>query len=78
MRLLLSVNLKSKINKIIKKIKIKVTKAIKMILYFIVRSTLFSARSINPAPMFWPIRVAAALLKPQAGRIKKTTFLIAI
>ena len=61
-----------------KKVKSTITKLIKIALYLAVRKTLCSARSICFAPKFCPTNVAAALLNPQAGKIKNTTFLIAI
>ncbi len=54
------------------------TQAIKIALYFAVFQTDFSARSGWPAPRFWPTNVAAALLKPKAGKIKNTIHLIAM
>jgi hypothetical protein len=50
----------------------------KSTLYRAVISTLRSARSGRPAPRFWPTSVAAALLRPQAGRMKNTTLRMAI
>ncbi|MNT75263.1 hypothetical protein D3C72_2141440 [compost metagenome] len=47
------------------------TMAIKIALYFVVSHTLSSARSNCFAPKFCPIKVAAALLRPQAGNMKK-------
>src|SRR5437867_1887812 len=50
----------------------KETNAIKIALYFAVFHTDSSARSGCLAPRFWPTSVAAALLKPKAGKIKNT------
>ena len=56
----------------------KETKPIKIALYFAVFETDCSARNGCLAPRFCPTKVAAALLKPNAGKIKKTIHLIAI
>lgn len=58
--------------------KINMTTAINMALYFKVNNALCSARNGFFAPRFCPTKVVAALLNPQAGKIKKTTFRIAI
>ena len=55
-----------------------ITKLMNITLNLVVSITLCSALSNCLAPKFCPTKVAAALLKPQAGNIKKTTFLIAI
>gem|GEM_PF-6599170 len=47
--------------------------AIKIALYFAVRITDCSALKGCPAPKFCPTKVAAALLMPQAGKIKNST-----
>ena len=56
----------------------KVTKDINNTLNFTHNITLCSALSGLEAPKCCPTKVAAALLKPQAGKIKNTTFLMAI
>ncbi len=56
--------------------KTKVTKLMKMALYFAASFTLSSARSISFAPRFCPTSVAAALLNPHAGKMKKMTLRI--
>ncbi len=54
------------------------TIAMKMALYFAVFHTDCSARKGCPAPRFWPTKVAAALLRPKAGKIKNMIHRIAM
>ena len=61
-----------------KTINMKETMAIKMVLYLAVCNTESSALSGCPAPRFWPTKVAAALLIPQAGNRKNMITRIAI
>src|SRR5205809_1011698 len=55
-----------------------ITPDMNIALYLAVNNTLCDARSGCFAPRFWPTNVAAALLKPQAGRIKNTALRSAI